>query len=57
MSQKKSNNDVNDLTLRDIFAGFVAAGLLAHDGYNRAIPVQAYMIADDLILEREKDES
>jgi hypothetical protein len=54
--QKTPNNDVNDLNLVDVFAGMALIGLLSKNGFSLGTISQAYVIANHMIEERQKNE-
>lgn len=45
---------MDEFNARDLFAGLAMVGLLAKEGYNLATTTQAYVIADQMLLEKEK---
>jgi hypothetical protein len=53
---KTPNNDVNDLTLKDVYAGMALIGLLSKNGFTLATVSQAYVIANHMIEERQNNE-
>ena len=45
---------MDDFNARDLFAALAMVGLLAKGGYNLALTTQAYVIADEMLKEKEK---
>jgi hypothetical protein len=46
---------MDEFDMRDLFAGLAMVGLLVKNGYNMSISTQAYVLADEMLLERSKD--
>ena len=45
---------MQDFNARDLFAGLALVGLIAKNGYALATPSQAYVIAEQMLIEKEK---
>jgi hypothetical protein len=43
---------MDDLEERDLYAMFAMCGMLAREGYDLAIPLHAYKLADEMLLAR-----
>ena len=48
--------DLNNMTMRDLFAAFALAGLLAKEGNIYHASLLAYKHADDMLKQRNEDD-